>query len=278
MLKRPHYIAIALVVLFTLVLLNLPAQTTARLKTGVGSVFLPLFGVSGSARELTSKTADALMPRGELVRQNETLWRENQQLRLHLQRQEALEQENERLRSLVHWQRQQRWNLRLGRVIARDPMNWWRSVQIDLGSRQGVKENMPVLTPEGLVGRVSAVTPTYSQVALVGDSSCKVAARVDNESRDTGIIGPGGPLDRDLVELNYLSRSATLTPGQSVRTSGEGGIFPRDIPIGSVVDSYPVEYELYTVARVRLSANLSSLDEVWVLFPPTHSTPSPLPR
>lgn len=269
MFKRSHYIALALVVVFTLVLLNLPSQTAARLKMGLGSVFLPLFGLAGSSREAAGRAVDAVTPRWELVRQNEQLLRENQQLRLAAQRTEALERENNRLRDLFGWQRQQKLNLKLARVVARDPANWWRTVQIDFGSRNGARENMPVLTTEGLVGRISTVYPAHSQVVLVGDPNCKVAARVDNERHDTGIIGPGGPLDRDLVELSYLARSANVKPGQKVRTSGEGGIFPRDIPVGTIVDSYPVEYGLYTVARVRLAANLSALDEVWVLLTAT---------
>jgi rod shape-determining protein MreC len=124
---------------------------------------------------------------------------------------------------------------------------------------------MPVLTTEGLVGRISSVSLTRSQVTLLGDPNCRVAARVENDTRDTGVIGPGGPLDSEYVELGFLSRNANLKPGQMVRTSGNGGIFPRDILIGKVVESHPVEYGLNTVATVKLAANLSALEEVWVM-------------
>ena len=68
------------------------------------------------------------------------------------------------------------------------------------------------------------------------------------------------------MELGYLSRNAELKPGQNVWTSGLGGIFPKDIPIGKVVDVHAAEYGLYAVARVKLAANLNALEEVWVLF------------
>ena len=96
------------------------------------------------------------------------------------------------------------WKLKLARVVLRDPANWWRTVQIDLGSRDGLRVNLPVLTTDGLVGRVSSVSLTRSQVTLLGDPNCKVAARVENETRDTGVIGPSGPLETELVELGYL--------------------------------------------------------------------------
>ena len=59
----------------------------------------------------------------------------------------------------------------------RDPANWWRTVQIDLGSRDGIQTNQPVLTAEGLVGRVSSVSYVSSQVVLIGDPNCRVSAR-----------------------------------------------------------------------------------------------------
>jgi rod shape-determining protein MreC len=81
-----------------------------------------------------------------------------------------------------------------------------------------------------------------------------------------GVISPGGPLENSLVDLTYLSGNANLKPGQEVVTSGEGGIFPPGIPVGQIVDSRQAEFGLYTEARVKLSADLGALDQVWVLI------------
>ena len=266
--NRSHYIAFGLVLLFTVVMLNLPTEPATRLKLGMGSIFLPLFGLAASSHHLSEMVANSATSRAELLRQNQELARMNQEYKLQAMRSEGLERENARLRSLVNWQQQQRWKFVLGQVVLRDPANWWRTVQIDVGTRDGVRQDMPVLVPEGLVGRIYSVGLTRSQVVLLGDPNCKAAARVDNESRSTGVIGPAGPLDRDLVELGFLSRTANIKPGQYVRTSGEGGIFPKDIPIGTIVDSRTVESGLATVGRVKLSANLNSLEEVFVLLLP----------
>jgi rod shape-determining protein MreC len=269
MLKRPKYIVLGLVVLLALVILNLPSQTAARLKLTVGGLFLPLFGLTGAGQQTAAKAADAVLPHSVLTRQNETLRRENQQLHLQAMQAEEMAKENDRLRRLFQWQQQSRWKtkLKLARVILRDPANWWRTVQIDLGRQQGLTNNLPVLTTEGLVGRVSSVSLTHAQVVLIGDPNCRVAALVENETRDTGVIGSGGPLDTAFAELSHLSRSANLKPGQNVVTSGLGGIFPAGIPIGKIVDSRLVEYGLYTEARVKLAADLGALEEVWVLLP-----------
>jgi rod shape-determining protein MreC len=255
-------------VVLTLIILNLPSQTTARLKLGIGSIFLPMFGLASSAQQAAVKAGDALATRGQLLRENEQLRRENQQIRLQLVQAGEAARENERLRQLFGWQRQQPRKYKLANVVLREPANWWRAVQIDLGSRDGVRENLPVLTPEGLVGRTAAVSLTRSQVVLLGDPNCKVAARVINDSRDTGVISASGVLDTGLVVLGYLPRQATVKPGQTVVTSGLGELFPKDIPIGTIVDSQAVEFGLYTTARVKLAANLGALEQVWVLMEP----------
>jgi rod shape-determining protein MreC len=211
--------------------------------------------------------ANAVMPRRALLREIGELQGENQQLRIQSAQTAAMARENDQLRALIGWQRQTPWKLKLANVIVRDPANWWRSVQIDLGSRDGLRENLPVLTPDGLVGRVASVGYARSQVVLLGDPNCRVSARVENPAHDIGVIGASGPLDTSLVELTYLSGNADLKSGEGVVTSGEGEIFPPGIPIGQVVDSRAVEFGLYTEARVKLSTNLGALEQVWVLFP-----------
>jgi rod shape-determining protein MreC len=265
-LKRPGYILVGLIVLLTLVILNLPGNAAARLKLTLGSVFLPLFGLVNSSGELAERAIESGLPRSVLLRDNQKLRRDNEQLRLQVQQAEEIARENDRLRQLASWQTRQPWRLKLANVVLRDPANWWRTIEIDLGSRDGIRTNMPVLSSEGLVGRVSAVRLTRAQVVLVGDPNCRVSGVVENELRDTGVIGASGPLDGTLVEMSYLSRNADLKPGQWVSTSGLGGIFPKGIRIGRIVDSQPVEYGLYVMARVRLAANLSGLEEVWVVL------------
>jgi rod shape-determining protein MreC len=269
MLRRSHYIALGLVGLLTLVVLNLPTHTAGRIKLAIGSVFLPFFGLSRTTQQLTGEAADALVPRSELLRQLDQLRRTNQQLQISALQAEALLRENNQLRQLVGWQQKQGLRkLKLANVIARDPANWWQTVQIDLGSREGMRVDLAVITTNGLVGRVSAVFLTHSRVELISNPTCKVSAVID-KTRETGVIsGSSGPLDNSLVTLSFLSSNSSLKPGQSVLTSGLGGIFPKDIPIGQVAeDSRPVEFGLYTEARVKLAANLSALEEVWVVLP-----------
>jgi rod shape-determining protein MreC len=267
MLKQKNYLALGAVALVAVLIFSLPPHATDRLKLAIGSLFLPLLGLAGTAQQLPVAAADAALTRRELLQQFEKLHRENDQLKVLTLQTATIARENNQLRSALGWQRQVPWKLKLANVVLRDPANWWRSVEIDLGARDGVVENLPVLTAEGLVGRVSSVGSSRSQVVLLGDPNCKASALVENPAHDSGVISASGPLDNSLVELTYLSGSASLKSGQGVITSGLGGIFPKGIPIGQIVDSRAVEYGLYTEARVKLNANLGALEQVWVLLP-----------
>lgn len=269
MLRRPHYVALSLIVLTALGVMNLPGEATARFKLALSSLFLPLFGLAATSQNLVNHTGESVMPRRELLRQNDQLRRENEQFRLGAMQSAEIARENSRLRQLVGWRDESPWKgrLKLARVVLREPANWWRAVQIDLGSRDGLRTNLPVLTTDGLVGRIAAVGMDRSQVVLVGDPNCKFSALVENPARETGVVGPAGPLASDWVVMSYLPPSATLKPGQNVFTSGLGGVFPKGIPVGKIMDARPVEHGLYVEARVKLAANLNALEEVWVLMP-----------
>jgi len=267
MFKQQNYLALGAVVIVALVLLSLPTRATSRLKLAIGSWFLPLFGLASAGQQIPADLADSVLPRRELLRQIDSLRRENQQLQEQQIQTVAIARENDQLRALFNWQKQSPWKLKPARVIMRDPANWWRTVQIDLGTRDGLRENLPVVTEAGLIGRISSVSLTHAQVVLVGDQNCRVSALVENPARDMGVLIAGGTLDTSLVELTYLASSANLKPGQDVVTSGLGGVFPKGIPIGQIVDARAVEYGLYTQARVKLNANLGSLEIVCVLFP-----------
>jgi len=265
MFKQNNYIAAGMVVLAAVVILSLPSSATSHLKLAIGSLFLPLFGLANAGQQLPADLADSALPRRELLREIDNLRRENEQLKVRELQAQATEREDEQFRTYYGWEKQQPWKLKLARVVTRDPANWWRTVEISLGSSDGMTPDLPVLTADGLVGRISAVGLTHSQVILIGDPNCRVSALVEDAAQDTGILSASGPLDSSLADLTYLSSSADLKSGQQVVTSGIGGIFPKGIPLGQIVDSRQVEFGLYTEARVKLNVNLGALEDVWVL-------------
>ncbi len=274
MFKRKNYLALGAVVLVAVLVLSLPASATSRLKLVISSWFLPLFGLANAAQQLPADLTDDALPRRELLQQINALRHENEQLKTGQLQAAATARENDQLRALFDWKKQVPWQLELAQVVMRDPANWWRTVQIDRGTRDGLRENLPVLTSDGLVGRISSVRLASAQVVLIGDPNCRVSALVENATHDIGVLNASGPLDPSLVELSYLTSGANLQAGQNVVTSGLGGIFPKGIPIGKVVDSQSIEFGLATEARVKLNANPGALEQVWVLMNPQTLPPN----
>src|SRR5438552_2260333 len=253
MLRRPHYIILGVIILLTLVVLKLPSRTATQIKVAISSLFLPLHGLSASARQASDKAGNAVVPRSELLRQLEMAQKENQELKLRVIQAQEFERENARLRQYYGFAKKEPGKWKLARVVARDPANWWRMIKINLGSRDGITNNAPVCTAEGLVGRVSELGFAQSQVVLVGDPDCRVAVMIE-DTRDNGFIAPSSStsVDNSLVDVVSLSRSSILKAGQRVVTSGLGGVFAPGILVGQVVDWRTIDYGLYNEARVKL--------------------------
>jgi len=267
MLTKKHTTAMAVIGLTALTVLVLPDSLTRGIRAGISNLFLPLFGLTSAAHETAGNAAERLLPRSVLEEENRRLTAQNTELLLRLHAADEAARENARLRAMLGWKPTVPWKLQPARVVLRDPANWWRTVQIDRGSREGVRPNSPVLTSRGLVGRVGTVGYDHAQVILLGDPNCKVSALVANESRDAGVVGSSPSLDSSLVELTYLPQHAQIAAGETVVTSGLGGLFPKGIVVGRVIDTRAEEYGLYQSARVRLAVNLGALEEVWVIVP-----------
>ena len=270
MFRRPHYVALTVVALVATVTLSLPTTTTVQAKLVLGGLFLPLFGLARSAETLADSAIGALLPRRQLLSELEHLRAENQELKLRLAQTADSVRENQMLRQAVLWQKSAAGTNRLARVILREPSTFWHTLRIDLGSGDGLRSGMPVRTPDGLIGKVGTVWAKSSEVLLIGDQSCLVSALVENSSI-VGIIAPASEtvLDPSTVRLTrMLAQPSQIRPGARVSTSGLGGVFPKGIPIGQVDGAAePVDFGSLSEARIKLFADLRTLEEVWVMFP-----------
>ncbi|MBT3842663.1 MAG: hypothetical protein HOB97_03880 [Verrucomicrobia bacterium] len=262
--------AVGAVLLTVFLLLVIPESARARLKSAIGALFLPVIGISttgqvaleslgqlGASGSASSPTNQALGQAPDVPPSLADLHVENALLR----------EEINQFRDANDWERRIPWESKLVRVVGRDPYNWWRRIKINLGSNKGIRFNQPVISAKGnLVGRVSEVGPLTSWVVLAGDPNCRFSALIKESRSQGGIVSPRQySSDPRVVELTYLPNDVELRPGQAVVTSGLGGGFPKEIPVGLVVDSWISKDGLYTEARVKLHANLNQLETVRVL-------------
>jgi len=147
------------------------------------------------------------------------------------------------------------------RVIGGSPDSGSLVINIDRGSRDGIRRDMGVITPDGVVGKILAVYPDISQVLLLGDKESGVGALLADTRTQGPVKGTGEPL----LTLDYISSDEKVAVGETVLTSGQDRIFPKDLPVGAVVDFATDPKSPFMKIRVRPAAHLDRLEEVLVL-------------
>lgn len=147
------------------------------------------------------------------------------------------------------------------RVIGRDSTNWYRGILLDKGERDGIQQDMGVITLAGMVGRVVKTTATSSVVLLVTDPNTAVTALIQR-TRDEGLV-TGTP--RGLLRMKYIPLLSTMREGDIVVTSGLVGNFPKGLMIGVVKQIEKTQDDLFQSAELVPVVDFSKLEEVLVI-------------
>jgi rod shape-determining protein MreC len=146
-------------------------------------------------------------------------------------------------------------------VIGRDPSPFLHYIIIDHGSDDGIQHGMPVVTQQGLVGKVDAVTASAARIQLITDPGSVVNVRLQNQIADAQISGSV----TGEVTLEMLSQNSEITPGEILLTSGLGGNYPGDVIVGQVVEINTTENQLFQTALVQPVVDFSALRAVLVI-------------
>ena len=150
-------------------------------------------------------------------------------------------------------------------VIGRDSTNRFYSFTIDKGSIHGVEAADPVITADGLVGIVWEVGLTYSHVRTILDISVEVGV-YDISTRDSGIVtGDISLSSSELCKLKYLPKESGIASGNLIVTSGIGGVFPKDLPVGTVKSISVDSSGLSLTAVISPSADIENVTDVLVI-------------
>ncbi|MGJ3238349.1 MAG: rod shape-determining protein MreC [Anaerolineae bacterium] len=149
-------------------------------------------------------------------------------------------------------------------VIGRGQYGFVNSIIINKGTRDGLTVGMPIVTDLGLIGRVWRVTSNTAQVQLITDRNSYVSSRLQDSRAEGTVQGRG--LATGTVEMLFISLDVEISPGELVYTSGLGGNFPADLPIGQVVSISNVESELTQSAQISSLVDFTTLEQVLVVI------------
>jgi len=173
----------------------------------------------------------------QALKTNQYLRKQNVLLQDELSRLRAAEQRNEELRRLLQFSRESDLSLYPVQIVGKELNQVTNSLTVDAGTEEGITRGMPMVSAEGLVGKVILTANGYSQIMPFFNTLFRVSAKLQN-SNAYGIVSWNGKPTREL-ELNYIPQTVQVDTGEVVVTSGYSNQFPPDIPIGKVIRTEP---------------------------------------
>jgi len=195
-------------------------------------------------------------------RDNEQLRREVAQLQVALQQQRALAQQSRTLVDLLQLREHVQVDTVAATVIAGSASPDFRTLTIDKGSADGLRPDMAVIAPAGVVGRIITPSPRAAKVQLLIDRNAAAGAIVERSRAQAVVEGTGGEL-----RLNYVSGTADVQPGDVVITSGIDGIYPKGFVIGQI-ESVERGAGVFGTIVIRPAVDFSSIEAVLVVVTP----------
>ncbi len=258
-----------LVALFVIVLVSF-SLITINLKSEKGSGFLePVFvWLVSPVQNLIVQTTDSIVGSVQAYLLLVDTAEENKRLKeilQNLKNQNNDLQEKLRLRDrvdrLLDYGQRRKENYLLASVVGRDATQWSKTIFIDKGLNQGVRENLAVVLKEGVVGHVIQASGNASKVLLITDSRSSVDALIRDTRSPGVVVGTGN----GHCKMIYVPITAEVKEGDKVLSSGMGGVFPKGLLLGTVTRVKKKKQGLFQEIDVAPEADLSRLEEVLIL-------------
>jgi rod shape-determining protein MreC len=253
-LNRRNWVIIGLLVLGWIVLLGQPNAFSTKLRMIFVQLSTPFVKLGDYFPFVHA--------RRQFVEENKRLSADNDLLRQQVRALGETGRENLRLHQLLNLKDHLQLKTTAARVIGRDTSNWWKSIQIDRGSNDGLTNDLAVLNADGLIGKVVSVTKGEARVLLLTDPNCKASALLQ-DAREAGVVSGDG----SHLQMTYVNRAAKIKQGEAVITSGLGGIFPKEILIGTVVSAQlNPQTGMYQDVEIKPAVDFRRLEEVVVIL------------
>jgi rod shape-determining protein MreC len=266
-----------LLALIVVVLLNLPLSARIAVRAGIHDVNAPFQNNMSLVTHYLRSVFSVFGHANRVALERQQLEAKIAELQSRLLQLEQFEDENRTLRQQLGFAVLSPRKLLLCEVIERgDLTGWWHTLRLNKGSDAGVHDGMAVISTEGLVGRVTAVSSKTCDVLLIVDPTCKVACKVVRNGAFGIMQGAGIAINGDVslemlaavkpCVLDYISTEHELRPNDVVLTSGLGNVFPEGLPVGRLSEVQRDPSGLYQQAKVIPSADIDRLKYAFVVL------------
>ncbi len=266
--RHKRYVALALLILgvgliATVRSLGHRVPGSGKASRGAMALFVPVeAGIQGVLR-LPEKWIRDFSEMRRLRQENERLRKEILEMQLQASKTQLIESDNARMREVLKIKPPEQRAVRMVRVVAQDASTWNSTLLVGAGREDGLAPDSPLVTPQGVVGRVVDVFPTRSRVMLLQSPSSHVAA-VDVRSQVRGVVvGTGGPR----LRMEFVAAGADVEAGDKIVSSGMGGVFPRGYPVGTVVKKGVSTNGLMLELELVPAVDFGSVEYLYVLAP-----------
>jgi len=250
-LKKKEHLLFILLIAFSLNLLlknDTPNSILVRAK------FLDSFSFISSP-SMWLKTIVQLEQETQLLREK------NLQLTLQSEEMVRSYQENINLKKLLDYKRDSNFDLVASKVLNMGSSSNLSSITINVGSDDGVKENLPIIIPEGVIGKTILAGKSTTLVQLITDVNFRASVRI----YPSGSVGILRFLRDDICEVREVQKNAEIKLGDTVLTSGFSNIYPPNLKIGSVIEIQDEIGSFQKIVKVRISSKIGSLLNVFVV-------------
>ena len=200
----------------------------------------------------------------KLKAENEELKEKNSELEQNLREYEIIKNENEQLKQQLNLaEKYGEYTTVPASIISRDISNYAKTVVVNIGSDNGIQENMTVIADEGLVGYVISVTSNTAKIQTIADSasatSCLASTTRDN------MICKGTVENNSILKAEYISTDSNIIQGDSVETSGLGGIYLKGIHVGTIKKVIEGTNKTDTYALIETAVDFQKLETVLII-------------
>ena len=258
-------VIVTVIILITIVVVsNIEIENFSQIGGALSSLVMPVQnGITYLKNKITGNDA-FFSDISTLKEENEALKEENSQLEQSLRELEIIKAENETLKEYVNLKdKYTEYTTVPGYVINRDISNYSSTIIINVGSNDGIKENMTVIADNGLVGHIVSVSSNTSQVQTIVDTASAVTSTIST-TEDT-IVVQGTLDDKTTLKATFIQTDAVVLQGDSVETSGIGGIYPKGIHIGTISEVVNTNNITDRYAIVETAVNFTKLNTVLVI-------------
>ena len=257
-------IIMIIILIFLVIITNTDVANVSYIENIVSTLVMP---IQNGLTYLKNKIAgnDSFFENiSNLQEENEKLKKKNSELEQSLREYEITKSENETLKEYVNLKdKYNKYTTIPAYVINRDIGNYSNIVVINMGWKDGIKENMTVIADEGLVGHVISTTSHTAKVQTIVDTSTAVTSTIST-TKDT-IIVQGTLGEKKELKATYIPTDASIIQGDSVETSGIGGIYPKGIHIGTIKEIFNTKNITDRYATVETAVDFSKLATVLVI-------------